>query len=211
MRTYVAVPGTWGWRDKGKPDAWFQPTSEFAKAMARAGIVPLRERPFLWTTRINGTEWWRRWFSWIVPKGFETGDMLDWEAAAEALRWYCEAEGTPDVVIAHSHAGQVATMAAADGLKIPLLITVCTPVRADLSVVYERARANVGTWRHLYAEGGDPIQWWGSFGDGEVAATRLMRWAHENHGVPGTDHSRLLNDPRLIREWTECGWLGETQ
>lgn len=176
--------------------------------MAGAGFQPLRQVPFLWTTRVNGSDGWRRWFSWVIPREWERGDHLDWQAAAKSLTWYCEAECKPDAIIAHSHAGQVVAYACAnEGLTVPLLITVSTPVRADMDVEYQATRKAVGTWRHLYDPSTDPIQWAGGFGDGSIHPTRLMRWAHENYAVDGAGHAGALHDPRFAQEWQAEGWL----
>lgn len=208
-RSFVAVPGTWAWRDRDNPKAWFQPTSAFAATLATITIFPLRPRPFWWTTRVNGHDGWRRWLHWMIPRSWERGDHLDWQAAAEALTWYCEAEGTPDILIAHSHGGQVAAYAAAWGLKIPLLVTVSTPVRADMDDIYLAARPNIGVWRHIYASDRDRMQWWGSAGDGALRVATRMERADANYGIPGAEHSRLLTDPQAIPSWISQRWLEE--
>lgn len=206
-RTYVAVPGTWGWRDRDTPNAWFQASSPFAQQIAAGGYTPLRPWPFLWTTRINGSDGWRRWLTWVLPRSWETSDHLDWQAGGEALFSYCEAERWPDCVIAHSHGGQVVAYACAQrGLKIPLLITVSTPVRSDLRLEYAKARLNVGRWIHIFDTDADPMAWAGQFGDGSVSFSRLMPEA-ENYGIKGVGHTGALNDPRVVQRLIGEGWL----
>lgn len=210
MTRYVAVPGTWGWRDRDDPAAWFRAGSPFAAEVRVLGIAPLRAEPFLWTTRINGTEGWRRWFSWVIPASWERGDHLDWQAGAEALRYYCEADAAPDVVVAHSHGGQLVAYAIAAGYVTPrLLVTVSTPPRGDMQDVYEAARvaldARGGRWRHLHAATLDFWQRAGVGGDGRVnlrgVGAMPAGTAHDNYPVPGAGHTRVLNDAAFTRRW----------
>lgn len=209
MRTYVAVPGTWAWRERHEPDAWFQSTSAFAVAMREQGLTPLRpERPFMWTTRINGDGLWRRWLAPIIPRSWERGDTKDWESAAPALVDYCELGNGPDVIIAHSHAGQVLALAAARyGLRCPLVVTVSTPVRDDLEREYFALRRAADTWRHLYDSKADWIAVLGGAGDGHMGLTRAMPQAHENVGVRGVSHTGVLTDPKVLPKWGAEGWL----
>lgn len=206
-KAHVCVSGTWAWRDQDKPTAWFNSTSPFAQQLAVAGYAPLRTWPFLWTTKLNGTDGWRRWFARFIPRAWERGDHVDWIAGGEALYSYCEAAKWPDLVIAHSHAGQVVAYACARrGLQIPLLITVSTPVRSDLLLEYAATRERVGRWIHLFDPDADPIAWAGGFGDGHVSASRIMPQA-ENYPLTGAGHSGALNDPRIAQAWIAEGWL----
>lgn len=207
MKTYVAVPGTWAWRDRRDPTAWFQPTSAFASMMRTLGYEPLRSRPFQWTTRINGNEFWRRWLAPIVPCSWERGDTMDWEAAAPALVDYCEKNAGPDVVIAHSHAGQVVAYAAAEySLRVPRVITVSTPPREDMAAAYF-SLARSTSWRHLYDGRRDLIGGLGMFGDGALFGPRTMNYALENVALEGVSHTGILNDPAQLHLWAEKGWL----
>ena len=208
MKTYVAIPGTWGWADRHDPDAWFQTTSAFAAAMRALGYVPLRPTPFMWTTRINGDAAWRRLLAPILPKALESGDTKDWESAADNLVYYCEAATEPDVIIAHSHAGQILAYAARrHGLTVPLAITVSTPVRNDMKAEYFALHRAAGTWRHLYDARSDWIAWMGMFGDGSLLGARSMPYAHENIELDGVHHSGILSDPDKLGLWDTEGWL----
>lgn len=204
MVRYVAVPGTWAWRDRDRADAWFNASSPFAAVLETINLAPLRPDAFLWTTRLNGTDGWRRWLRRWIPRDWENSDHLDWQQGAHALRWYCEVEGgNPDVLIAHSHGGQVAAYAIAAGWIRPrLLVTVSTPPRADMTPFYELV-ARATTWRHVYATDGDLIQWGGNAGDGRFDMVRRgeMPEASLNVGVPGAGHATVLHDPRFVREF----------
>lgn len=207
-RTYVAIPGTWGWQDRQDPAAWFQPTSAFAAAMRATGCVPLRPQPFVWTTRINGDAAWRRWLAPVLPRALERGDTKDWESAADNLVYYCEAAAPPDVIIAHSHAGQILAYAAArHGLTVPLAITVSTPVRADMKREYFALHRAAGAWRHLYDRRSDWIAWLGMIGDGALLGDRAMPYASDNIALDGVSHTGLLNDPDKLGLWLSEGWL----
>lgn len=211
MTPYIAVPGTWGWRDRDRPDAWFRAGSPFACEVAALGLVPLRADPFLWTTRVNGTEGWRRWFAWVIPASWERGDHLDWLACAEALRWYDEVNGhRAVVVIAHSHGGQGAAYAIARGwLRPRLFMTVSTPPRADMDDVYVAVRMELdrhgGRWRHVHAATLDFWQRAGVGGDGRITLGSVgampVGTAHDNYPVPGAGHTRVLHDPAFARRW----------
>lgn len=204
---YVAIPGTWGWRDRDDDRAWFREGSPFDREARRAGLYPLRPYPFLWTTRVNGIEWWRRWLAVVLPERWETGDHVDWQAGAHALRTYCEAEDfCADVMIAHSHGGQVLAYAVAAGwIRPQLIVTVSTPPRRDMRRLYVNARMGLdrhgGRWRHVYATGGD---WWqrlGVSGDGGLnfGGVGPMPAAHENYPLDGAGHTRALNDAEFTR------------
>jgi len=207
MKTYVAVPGTWAWRDRHDPEAWFQPTSPFAATMRTLGYEPLRSRPFQWTTRINGNHAWRRWLALFIPCGWERGDQIDWQAAAPALVDYCEIGTGPDVIIAHSHAGQVVAYAASEyGLRVPLVITVSTPPRDDMEGAYYTLTKST-RWRHLYDGHRDLIGGLGMIGDGALFGQRSMDYALENIKLEGVSHTGILNDPSKLHLWATEGWL----
>lgn len=208
---YVAVPGTWAWRERDDPLAWFNdPESAFARKMAALGVVPLRPRdPFLWTTRVNGHQFWRRWLAPFIPDRWERGDHVDWDVSGRQLRFYREVDAADDgsvAYVAHSHGGQVAAYAAARGLRMRVLFTVATPVRADMAAVYEAARSRVDLWVHLYdPTGADRTQIEGELGDGRVSIMRTMPAAPNviNVAVRGMAHSRALVDPAMLRVWDE--------
>lgn len=182
---------------------WWAPGSPFWREAERHGITLLGAHdPFVWTTDLGGLFGRRR--------------FTDWKAAGEALRWYAtlkvyqgikagEREPFPVEVnmVSHSHGGQVAAYAAARrvvGFRVKTLVTVGTPVRADMARIYERTLKRVGRWVHLYAPR-DRWQVLGALFDGALGIEREMLGA-ENIKVDGESHSGLL-DPAL---WTAKGW-----
>ncbi len=111
-------------------------------------------------------------------------------------------------LIAHSHGGQVALYAAAKGLRIPALVTVGTPVRADMQPIAEAALPQIGKWLHISDARWD---WWGqigAFGDGAISLTRTMPFPScVNAQLRGIAHTKVLNDPSKFPLWETNGWL----
>lgn len=192
MTHVTAVAGTWAWRS-----AWWQDGSDFWRYMATHDIHPARigGRPFRWSTDLGNS--WKFWES----------RRSQWEAGGDALAYYLDALPESErVVIAHSHGGQCAAYCAAHaGLKIRTLITVATPVRADMEAVWRKARPNIGTWWHVCDADTDRIAWWGAFGDGRVGNTRQFREADRNIPLKDIDHSRPLNNPDRFYLWEDTG------
>lgn len=200
----VLVPGTWGYTGtQADAQQWWAPCSLFWQEAERHGVRLLGEHdPFVWTTDLGGALGRRR--------------FVDWKAAGEALRWYAtlkvlqslkagEKEPFPVEVnvVAHSHGGAVAAYAAARrviGFRVKILVTVGTPVRADMRTIYARARKRVDRWVHLWAPG-DRWQALGELLDGALGIERQMSGA-ENLKVEGVSHRGLL-DPALwrARQW----------
>ena len=205
MKTYVAIAGTWGWNDRDDPEAWFQPTSAFASVMRQLGYEPLRPKPFAWSTRINGDQAWRRLLAPVLPRALERSDLRDWEEAAENLGYY--AAGA-DLVVAHSHGGQIVALAAAyHGFTVPRVVTVATPCRREQRNNYFRLHTSTSRWTHLYDRRSDWIAWLGQFGDGAFLGPRSMEFAHENIALDGIAHTGVLNDPAKLGLWRSEGWL----
>lgn len=212
---FAAVSGTWAYEHRFSLDEWWQPCSRFAMMLRRQGFAPIDPRPFLWTTEINGAEGWRRWLDWL-PCVNKVGDQLDWYVGGEWLRRYCDpVQGQPFVVFCHSHGGQLAKFAAYQGLYIPVLVTIATPVRhleAEIRPhVYEdilpKMRRNIGYWIHLHSGWDDKMQWLGQFGDGVVRSNRSEPHADLNIQVPANRHSRILHPDDLMDLWITEGWL----
>lgn len=194
---YLAIGGTWAYDGDPSPDEWYHPDSCFASRMQREGLVPvqLREtrpilrRPFVWCGGLDGV----------------IGANHEWRAAGEhaALRLSLVPE-SERVVIAHSWGGAVALEAAAI-VPIARLVTICTPVQRGVEAFGNdlMQRGQIGSWWHVHATGGfwsDTIQALGSIriGDGRIGwGRRYFRIGHQrfqNVGVPGIDHSRVLNE-----------------
>jgi hypothetical protein len=196
---YVAVPGTWAARQADDPAAWWRASSPLARFLERrGGLVHLRPAdPFLWSTDVNGAPA----LPWPWRKGFEHSD---WRACGDYLRHYVP-ERWPARIIAHSHGAQGVAYAARGGLYIHRLVTVGSPVRADMDPIWRAALPNIGAWRHLWFTS-DRMQLFGSVGD------RAVRWLREfrypgvvNTCWPGLDHSEALTRPELFDRWVSQG------
>lgn len=207
MYPYIGIQGTWGSQDD--PAQWWHPSSAFAVFLCTHGFDPLDAAdPFRWSVDLNGAEWWRRIW-WRVPGVNPTGDHADWQAGGHALRYYIRGRPSPPfIVLAYSHGGQLPLFAAAQGQRIPVLVTVATPVRDDMREVVAKARLNIGFWLHIHATlGGDLWQWLGSWGDGRWSAGSAQPAATINAGVPLMRHSRVVEDPSFWPLWIERGWF----
>lgn len=194
------VHGTWA-----RGDAWYRPPSPFVQAVRSEGLELVSDRPFRWSGQLGGISI-RRWpILRHLSAPIDPTDPLDqidatWANDAEKLIYYCFAFRPHQEVslIAHSHGGNLAAMAIVyGGLRVRHLITMATPVRADLQGVYaEVALAISGRWIHLR---GDFWRDWmarlGQFGDGVIGWTLTMPHAQVVH-VPGRGHSDLA-DPDL--------------
>jgi hypothetical protein len=207
---YLPIAGTHGWRGTAKGRWWAQ-DSAFGLYMAGHRYRHLGgDRPFVWTTDVNGHRPWRRWLG--------TGDPhLDWDCAGENLRNYLRPyrdatdEYTPigdRRLVAHSHGLQVVLYACAKyDLKIHRLVSVMSPVRADMMALAEQARPNIGKWMHLHTDSSDRWQVLGQLGDGGWFGSRRHLHADYNVQVKGVGHTGVLEDPALIGLWASAGWL----
>lgn len=205
----LPIPGTHGFRGTLKTD-WWHGASPFLLWLDLQGFYTLNpSRPFVWTTDLNGARFWRRWFRRHDPH-------IDWKAAGHALYCYLRPIYDDDDtyipvshrnLIAHSHGLQVVLYACELGLRINSLVSVMAPVRADMLMVAQRARGNIGFWEHLHSDRSDRIQWWGGIGDGKVGIERRHPLADVNTSIKGAGHSRLLNDPAWFVQWHEQGVL----
>lgn len=179
----ILVPGTHGYRDD-----WWHPAKTFVQTMNNEGIRTADATdPYVWCTKLDGI----------------FGDNEVWETAGKALTWYARSKigHYPISVVAHSHGGQVAAYAAANGLLVERLITVATPVRADMEDVYREATKNVAWWRHLHSDK-DFWQVLGGLMDGKWGIHREMPHADENIMVHGMQHGEFLH-PGL---WSSNYW-----
>lgn len=200
---FLAIPGTWGWR--GKSDGqWYDLASPWSAFMFGQGFEHLRgpdRRPYVWSTDVNGEQFWRRWFG-------KSPNVTDWQAAGCNLYAWLVPPLAPQYrqpietthLIVHSHGLQVALFACAEGLKVNTLISVGSPVRSDMLDVARRARPNIGFWLHLHSDGSDRFQWLGEVGDGGLGIVRNHPFADQNNTYPGVGHTGILNDARLFND-----------
>lgn len=179
----ILVAGTHGLNDD-----WWQPHSKFAKMLTEHRIRLADESdPYTWCTNLDGLR----------------GSNSVWDTSGNALRWYAHSKVRhyPLSIITHSHGGQVAAYAAAQGLQIDRLVTVAMPVREDMHNIYQAAAKNIGHWVHMHSNG-DIWQVLGGLMDGRFGIHREVPFADENVSVPGLRHSEFLN-PQL---WEDYGW-----
>lgn len=195
---YVPIAGTHGWGD-----TWCMGnTSPFALMMANnffSKIVTQNSnRPFRWSTDLNG----------LLTLGGRLRNS-DWEAGADALFYFLDAVPYRDRnLIAHSHGGQVALIAASWGLHIRSLTTVGTPVREDVARGGHDAVARIGFWQHIYDSRFDFIAQGGQFGDLKIDLDRAFDIPGVlNRGISSVSHSKVLRDARFIPYWPQKGWL----
>lgn len=194
--TYIPVHGTWG-LDDGEL-AWWKPKSEFAKYATQFNMYQVSGHPFIWTSDLTGVTYN------LLSRHQKNAD---WYAGGWALIYYC---GTLAIhnrnIIAHSHGLQVVLYACANGLMINNLISVCSPIRADLNEITQIARPRISRWKHIY-DSSDRIQWWGQFGDGRLFGSRESLYADENERVRGISHSDILHDKDRMQYWNRHGWF----
>lgn len=212
---FTPVIGTFEFPSANPAGAWFTdgPWMAFMKSRGWEPLDPAD--PFVWSTDVNGNEGWRRCLPALLerlPWVDRRGDRRDWIAGGYALRWRqnhypYKQRG----VFAYSHGGQLVAEACASGLQIPFLVTIATPVRADLAEVWAMARPNIGYWLHLRASRLDVVMLLGTMGDGAFSASQDMPLADENDGVTTMRHGLLLNDPGHFAMWDDEGWLARLE
>lgn len=197
---YTLILGTWGFDgDEADKRQWWHPGSAFrAYLEATFGVLPAHPVPFVWSSDIDGS------FRWP----WEKKRFRDWQAAGAALGYYLDDVIEPRLVLAHSHGGQVALMAAAYGTRIDRLVTLGTPVRRDMRATIAKARPNIGRWTHV-AVRGDRMQRLGMIFDGSFSLRRSFDEADRNVLIEDkrVGHSGSLNDPRHFHLWADLGLL----
>lgn len=179
----ILIAGTHGFND-----AWWHPGSEFVQTMEGELIRTAdKSDPYEWDTKLDG-----------IIGGNEV-----WETAGKALTWYARAKvgHYPISVVAHSHGGQVAAYAAANGLQIDRLVTVATPVRHDMEPLYRAATKNIGCWYHLHSDV-DIWQILGGLFAGKWGIHREMEFADYNIMVPQVQHGEFLD----VKLWNDNDW-----
>jgi hypothetical protein len=168
--------------------------------MREQGFCSWSERPFVWSSNLDGVLPWRK--------------LATWAAAGENLYAYCVPPMAPDrripplelSIISHSHGLQVALIAAALGLYIHTLIDICGPVRDDVIAEYgDAAKRNIGHWIHVHADRSDTMQWLGGIGDGAFGIVRAHPLADINHYLPQAGHAKVLTDEPWLQAWIP--WL----
>ena len=185
---YTAIPGTWAFDGRTTNGKWWMASSRFAEAMRKRDLAPVFDDPFVWSTDVNGVGI-AAWFG-------GTSSYNDWEAGAQALAYYLrDVPYTSRNIIAHSHGGQIALMAARNGVMIRNLLTIATPVRKDMQDTYDKARPNIGRWTHVHSDWSDWMQILGGVFDGSLGMRRKMPLADYNIQLPKVGHSSIIEQP----------------
>lgn len=201
---FLPIAGTWAWRGSSAGQ-WYHPASPWSNFMVAHGFHTLTGpdgRGFVWSTDVNGQQFWRRWFG-------RKPHTTDWEAGGQNLLDWLVPPLAPDRrqpptqthLIAHSHGLQVVLFACAAGLKVNNLISVGSPVREDLMAVGQLARRNISYWQHFHSDCSDRWQWLGEIGDGRVGVVRRHPLADLNHDLMSVGHSGILTNPDLFPAW----------
>lgn len=195
----LPIGGTWswgGWTTKGQ---WWQPGSTLLQQLASDGLVHIApERPFVWTTSLNGTVF---------------GHEKDWDAGGAALNTYFrpihDTEDHPYVpivernVIGHSHAiGVIAYALACYGLRLHCVVTLGSPIRREIEdLLRTRGLRNVDAWLHVWAPG-DPWQARGGWFDRRFGVRRKL----ELGGVTNVEIPRDFSHSGLLKPENYWAW-----
>lgn len=208
VTSVLLIPGTYGWGWTDDAAQWWHPLSPFVSFLEQEGFAIIgADCPFVWSTELDGLPAWLR-----PPKR----KHVVWESGGLNLYAYLANRLVPIEyvpirdrnLIAHSHAMQIVAYACAHGLKVNRLLTVSSPVRADMREVYREARLNVAHWRHLYSDASDRIQWLGTLFDGKLGIVRRQEFADMNVRVPRVAHSQLLHESSgLLKVNGDLDWL----
>ena len=184
----VFIPGTHSRSGPGIPE-WWHLGQPMAQAFQARGYMVTA---FPWTTELDGI----------------FGPSRRWRDAGEKLGLWLRLNPV-DLVLAHSHGGNLlpVAMLSAPTVSVPALVTLGTPVRPELDLLYARMRqtGQVPRWLHIYAEG-DWWQWWGSrprvrdwWRPTAWTTTRTMPHATENRSAGSVGHHGLLDLSMLER------------
>lgn len=192
------------------PDHWYEAGHPFVQFLASNGIILYDpEVPFEWTGDLDGH------FGWLPWNWFGSKDHRDWKAGGRALRYYLAGIPLKDRnIIAHSHGLQV-VLYAVGGAKmtdkpcpVNKLVTVGSPVRADMEAQVRKARPHISYWEHLFDPTDvDRMQIAGEFGDGRIGTQRHISMADRNTKCEYCGHSDVLRDEQKYSKWIELGTI----
>jgi len=176
MQRVILVPGTWG--NTPDHDTWWMPGSDFWNRLVKLGYQPLS---FAWSTELDGV----------------IGDNSGWKRAGKRLAKQLLLD---DIVIGHSHGGQVIAYAC-EGKFEGQVITLATPVRDDVPY----SNLNYSLWTHVYGNYTDYWQLLGSIADGSLHGwRRKMPLADSNIKVNCNHqetHSLEIWDKYSLWQW----------
>jgi pimeloyl-ACP methyl ester carboxylesterase len=194
---YLPVAGTWSRDEDDQQKLWWEKDSPFNLFSKKNNWeqIFVHDDPFVWTSNVDGVDL-GQYFSGKHAN-------WDWSTAGQNLAHYLKDVNLEDRnLIAHSHGGQVA-LYAAKILPINRLITVSTPVRADMQAVMQAALPNIGKRTHTHSDCTDTWQAYGELFDGHLGIIRDMRLADLNIMIPKVGHSNILYNPAYFHYWTD--------
>lgn len=169
-------------------------------------------------THWQSDTWWQpdsAFSAFLKAQNFDVLGVIEWSGAlviqpAIERDWYDGAEHVIDAlsavpedcrnVIAHSHGGQLALLAAQE-IQIHRLLTLGTPRRREIPT-----DGMIGRWRHAMDKSWDQWGLLGSFTGWMLSWNRRMPGA-ENVLLPGVRHAGLMTDPALFERWTGDGLI----
>ena len=205
--SFTPVHGTWGFDGVPTPDEWTHPLSALSQFLRTQGLAA--RPPFYWSGGLDGLFW--PWMRTSERK------HLTWMTAGIALAERLRSLPLRDrTVFAHSHGGNVALYAAAQGVYIPVLITFMMPIREDMLEIVKKARPCLSTWIHVHSDTSDRVQWMGELLDHHLGIVRGAIWkvkghvveaADRNMQIPKVGHSALLTDPAKFKWWVDSGLI----
>lgn len=197
----IPIHGTWS---LNQVHPWWKTGSDFQKFARECNIFykEVDDEPFTWSGRIDGINW-----KTVLTLGFSKDVHDDWRTAGFALRYYLQRVKLEDRnLILHSHAWPVYLYSR---MPVKNIITIGSPMRADLKPLAEQAKALklYNYHAHIYDMVWDKIAYLGQLGDGKWFGSRHCDTADMNIRLKGISHSKVLTDPQYITDWMKEGWF----
>lgn len=206
MTLIIPVAGTWNWCSDWTTvgaTEWWRKGSDFHKYVESMNFQ-YPDHMFIWSGALNGEVVIER----LKPEphtGYE--DHRDWIAGGAALSYFLrqtELVESERNVICHSHGLQVVLYACSIfNVRIDRLISVCSPIRHDMSKYTEMALKNIGVWIQVQQIQEDEWQKRGRFADGAFELNRPKSKADVEINLALIDHSNLLHNVGYFKSWTQ--------
>jgi pimeloyl-ACP methyl ester carboxylesterase len=194
MSRMIPVLGTHAWKTPDDGSQWWHPKSAWSAYMESQGLRHAKpHRPFVWTGDLDGT---------LVHRG------NDWEVGAAWLAAYLEVLPYDwRNVVAHSHGGQVALLAA---VEVPMrsLVMIGTPVRDEIEKIAHLSAANIGTCIHVSDSrwNGDFVALAGALFDRRWSLRRTFNVSGIGTlQIKGIGHSGMVSEPKHFSKWADHG------
>lgn len=201
MTFYIPIQGTSAWDENPDVFQWWEMGSRYYGFLRDRGYEHASRTPFEWSTELAG----------ILDRA-----KTVWKAGGKSLGYYFGEHLAPMPyehrnVVAHSHGGQLVFYAAASGVRIRNLITVGTPVRADMEATVRAARVNIKNWVHLMDTRYDIVSVLGAIGDGKLRIKHDFKEADKCFDLRDikAHHSHVLSNPQFYPYWMTRGWAQE--